>query len=134
MLFWNVFVYVSCFLNSTAPKINISFIVHILYIAENEMRTWKQCYSALKYIAGCYHFLIHLYTSILSFNKFTFSINTFAFSIFFHFIQTLLFSYYFLSYVIVDVCLPVWLGKYSMGHLKSIIKSLTFNVQDHSHT
>jgi hypothetical protein len=64
------------------------------------MRTWKQCYSAWKYISGCYHFLIHLYMSIHSFNMF-------AFSIFFHFTQTLLYSSYFLSYVIVDVCLPV---------------------------
>lgn len=62
------------------------------------MRTWKQCYSAWKYISGCQHFLIHLYTSIHSFNKF-------AFSTFFHFVQTPLFSSYFLRYIIVDVCL-----------------------------
>jgi hypothetical protein len=33
----------------------------------------------------------------------------FAFSTFFHFIQTLLFFSYFLRYVLVDVCLPVCL-------------------------
>ena len=86
------------------------------------MRTWKQCYSALKYISGCYHFLIHLYTSIPSF-------NTFTFSTFFHFIQTLLFSYYFLSYVIVDVCLPVCLtwkvlyGPFEIYHKATHIQS-----------
>ena len=87
------------------------------------MRTWKQCYSAWKYISGCYHFLIYLYTSIHSF-------NIFAFSTFFHFIQALLFSSYFLRYVIVDVCLPICLtwevlfGPFEIYHKATHIQNL----------
>lgn len=83
------------------------------------MRTWKQCYSAWKYISGCYHFLIHLYTSIHSF-------NTFAFSTFFHFIQTLLFSSCFLRYIIVDACLSwkVHFGPFEIYHKATHIQNL----------
>jgi len=57
------------------------------------------------------------------------SFNTFTFGIFFHFIQTLLFSYYFLSYLIVDVCLPVCLtwkvlyGPFEIYHKATHIQS-----------